>query len=138
MSVVALRAPSAHTLLRLGRVSNLPTVWTNVIAGATIANTAATLVDVAVVGLAMTAFYAGGMYLNDVCCGVSYCGPGDDIGPHGWQIRYPAQPQQSLGTGCSHGDNTHPTSSCWQNAISRAMSADFEPVRSLSGRTSHV
>jgi len=32
---------------------------------ATIANTAATLVDVAVVGLAMTAFYVGGMYLND-------------------------------------------------------------------------
>jgi heme O synthase-like polyprenyltransferase len=65
MNVVALRAPSAQTLLRLGRVSNLPTVWTNVIAGATIANTAASLVDVAVVGLAMTAFYVGGMYLND-------------------------------------------------------------------------
>ena len=47
MNVVALRAPSAQTLLRLGRVSNLPTVWTNVIAGATIANTAANIVDVA-------------------------------------------------------------------------------------------
>jgi 4-hydroxybenzoate polyprenyltransferase len=46
-------------------VSNLPTVWTNVIAGATIANTAANIVDVAFVGLAMTAFYVGGMYLND-------------------------------------------------------------------------
>ena len=65
MNVVALRAPSAQTLLRLGRVSNLPTVWTNVIAGATIANTAANIVDVALVGLAMTAFYVGGMYLND-------------------------------------------------------------------------
>jgi len=65
MNVVAVRAPSAHTLLRLGRVSNLPTIWTNVIAGATIANAAATLVDVAVVGLAMSAFYVGGMYLND-------------------------------------------------------------------------
>jgi UbiA prenyltransferase family len=65
MNVVALRAPSAHTLLRLGRVSNLPTVWTNVIAGATIANAAANIVDVALVGLAMTAFYVGGMYLND-------------------------------------------------------------------------
>jgi len=65
MNVVALRAPNAQTLLRLGRVSNLPTVWTNVIAGATIANAAATLADIAVVGLAMTAFYVGGMYLND-------------------------------------------------------------------------
>jgi 4-hydroxybenzoate polyprenyltransferase len=65
MNVVAMRAPSAQTLLKLGRVSNLPTVWTNVIAGATIANAAASLIDVAVVGLAMTAFYVGGMYLND-------------------------------------------------------------------------
>jgi 4-hydroxybenzoate polyprenyltransferase len=65
MNVVAVRTPSAHTLLNLGRVSNLPTVWTNVIAGATIANAAVNLVDVALVGLAMTAFYVGGMYLND-------------------------------------------------------------------------
>jgi 4-hydroxybenzoate polyprenyltransferase len=65
MNVVALRSLSAQTLLRLGRVSNLPTVWTNVIAGATIANAAASIVDVALVGLAMTAFYVGGMYLND-------------------------------------------------------------------------
>jgi UbiA prenyltransferase family len=65
MNVIALRAPSAQTLLRLGRVSNLPTVWTNVIAGATITNDAANLVDVALVGLAMTTFYMGGMYLND-------------------------------------------------------------------------
>ena len=76
--------------------------------------------------------------INDACFNVGYCGPGDNIGPHGWQIRYSPQPQQSLGTGCSQGDNIHPTSSCWQNAISRAMSADFEPVRSLSGSTSHV
>lgn len=65
MNVVALRTPNALTLLKLGRVSNLPTVWTNVIAGATIANTSAAIGDVAVVGLAMTAFYVGGMYLND-------------------------------------------------------------------------
>src|SRR5437762_7756521 len=65
MNVVAVRAPSAQTLLRLGRVSNLPTVWTNVIAAATISNAAANIADVALVGLAMTAFYVGGMYLND-------------------------------------------------------------------------
>jgi 4-hydroxybenzoate polyprenyltransferase len=65
MSDVAMRAPSANTLLRLGRVSNLPTVWTNVIAGATIANAAADIADLAIVSLAMTALYVGGMYLND-------------------------------------------------------------------------
>jgi hypothetical protein len=65
MNVVAMRAPGAQTLLRLGRVSNLPTVWTNVIAGATIANAAATKAEVVIVGVAMTAFYVGGMYLND-------------------------------------------------------------------------
>jgi heme O synthase-like polyprenyltransferase len=65
MNAVAVRAPSGQTLLRLGRVSNLPTVWTNVIAGATIANAAAGIADVALVGVAMTAFYVGGMYLND-------------------------------------------------------------------------
>src|SRR6202171_4934472 len=65
MNTAVVRAPSAQTLLKLGRVSNLPTVWTNVIAGATIASTAATVADIATVGLAMTAFYVGGMYLND-------------------------------------------------------------------------
>jgi 4-hydroxybenzoate polyprenyltransferase len=65
MNTAVVRAASAQTLLKLGRVSNLPTVWTNVIAGATIANTAATVADIATVGLAMTAFYVGGMYLND-------------------------------------------------------------------------
>ena len=65
MNTAVVRAPGAQTLLRLGRVSNLPTVWTNVIAGATIANAAAPVVDIATVGLAMTAFYVGGMYLND-------------------------------------------------------------------------
>src|SRR5437764_12194616 len=65
MNVVAVRAPSAQTLLRLGRVSNLPTVWTNVIAAATISKAAADIADVALVGLAMTALDVGGMYLND-------------------------------------------------------------------------
>jgi 4-hydroxybenzoate polyprenyltransferase len=65
MNVAAIQTPGAHTLLRLGRVSNLPTVWTNVIAGAVIANAAATPTDIAVIGVAMTALYVGGMYLND-------------------------------------------------------------------------
>jgi hypothetical protein len=65
MTVVAVSKPTAHTLLRLGRVSNLPTVWTNVIASAVIANPSAPVADVAFTGLSMTAFYVGGMYLND-------------------------------------------------------------------------
>jgi 4-hydroxybenzoate polyprenyltransferase len=40
-------------------------VWTNVVAGAAIANAGAAVADIAIAGLAMTAFYVGGMYLND-------------------------------------------------------------------------
>jgi UbiA prenyltransferase family len=65
MNVVAVGVPSTQTLLKLGRVSNLPTVWTNVIAGAAITNAVAPFADVATIALAMTAFYVGGMYLND-------------------------------------------------------------------------
>jgi 4-hydroxybenzoate polyprenyltransferase len=51
--------------LALGRVSNLPTVWTNLIAGVVLAG--GTLADpvVPVLAAAMTLFYVGGMYLND-------------------------------------------------------------------------
>ena len=33
----AVRMPRLSTLLRLGRISNMPTVWTNVLAGSVIA-----------------------------------------------------------------------------------------------------
>lgn len=51
--------------LQLGRVSNLPTVWTNVLAG--IVLTGGDPVDgrTPLVLLAMSAFYIGGMFLND-------------------------------------------------------------------------
>jgi 4-hydroxybenzoate polyprenyltransferase len=65
MSIAAVRGFSPSTLLRLGRISNLPTVWTNVIAGAVIAGGAARTGEVALLALAMSAFYVGGMYLND-------------------------------------------------------------------------
>src|ERR1700730_6582721 len=65
MNAIAVGDPSTQTLLKLARVSKRPTVWTNVIAGAAITNAGATIADVAVIGLAMTAFYVGGMYLND-------------------------------------------------------------------------
>ena len=47
--------------LRLGRISNLPTVWTNVLAGALLAGAA----DFRHYMLAMSLFYVGGMFLND-------------------------------------------------------------------------
>jgi len=65
MSVAAARGFSASTLLRLGRISNLPTVWTNVIAGTVIAGGMRTPGEIVVIALAMSAFYVGGMYLND-------------------------------------------------------------------------
>ena len=54
------------TILRLGRVSNLPTVWTNALAGAALAaGGAPDLATVAWAALALTLFYEGGMWLND-------------------------------------------------------------------------
>ncbi len=53
------------TALKLGRVSNLPTVWSNVLAGMVIAGGSPTLLSVLVLGLAASLLYVGGMYLND-------------------------------------------------------------------------
>jgi 4-hydroxybenzoate polyprenyltransferase len=57
--------PSTSTLLRLGRVSNLPTVWTNVLAGAVLADGEWRTWRLCLVLLAMSLLYAGGMFLND-------------------------------------------------------------------------
>ncbi len=65
MSIAAVRMPSLSTLLRLGRISNIPTVWTNVLAGSVIAGGDRNPGRIALIMLAMTAFYVGGMYLND-------------------------------------------------------------------------
>ncbi|MEJ0079158.1 MAG: UbiA family prenyltransferase [Alphaproteobacteria bacterium] len=65
MSVAATAGFGPSTLLRLGRISNLPTVWTNVIAGVVIAGGTASARESALIALAMSAFYVGGMYLND-------------------------------------------------------------------------
>jgi hypothetical protein len=64
MTAIARPMPAWSTLLRLGRISNLPTVWTNVVAGSVIAG-GARPAELALTLLAMTAFYVGGMYLND-------------------------------------------------------------------------
>jgi hypothetical protein len=52
------------TFLKLGRVSNLPTVWTNALAGAVLAGNP-TVGSILIVGIALTLFYTGGMWLND-------------------------------------------------------------------------
>lgn len=53
-----------QTFLKLGRVSNLPTVWTNALAGAVLAGYPS-LMSILIVGIALTLFYTGGMWLND-------------------------------------------------------------------------
>lgn len=51
--------------LRLGRVSNLPTVWTNVMAAAVLARVPVASTAVVAVAVACSLFYVGGMFLND-------------------------------------------------------------------------
>jgi 4-hydroxybenzoate polyprenyltransferase len=51
--------------LRLGRVSNLPTVWTNVLAGVVLAGTVTPGWPVTLLIVALSVFYVGGMFLND-------------------------------------------------------------------------
>ena len=54
------------TILRLGRVSNLPMVWTNALAGAVLATGGAPeFWPVLITAIALTLFYEGGMWLND-------------------------------------------------------------------------
>jgi len=62
MSATALRW---KVYLRLGRVSNLPTVWTNVAAGAWLTGAPLSPALLVLVAAAMSLFYAGGMFLND-------------------------------------------------------------------------
>lgn len=65
MHVTSGEAPTLATLLKLGRVSNLPTVWTNVLTGTVLASGAVQGWRIGFVLLAMSLFYVGGMYLND-------------------------------------------------------------------------
>lgn len=53
------------TALKLGRVSNLPTVWTNTLAGAVLAGAANFGAELLVMLVAFSLFYVGGMFLND-------------------------------------------------------------------------
>ena len=53
------------TLLALGRVSNLPTVWTNVLAAAVVSGATPAPLAIASTAFALSSFYCGGMFLND-------------------------------------------------------------------------
>ena len=66
MTVRTSTAPPAWRIhLRLGRVSNLPTVWSNCLAGAAIALSAPPPLRLAWVAGALSLFYTAGMFLND-------------------------------------------------------------------------
>lgn len=65
MVVAASNVVSFVTLLKLGRVSNIPTVWTNVLAGTVLAGGDWRGGRTGLVLIAMSLFYVGGMYLND-------------------------------------------------------------------------
>ncbi|MEE9334292.1 MAG: UbiA family prenyltransferase [Granulosicoccaceae bacterium] len=53
------------TLLKLGRVSNLPTVWSNTLAGAVLAGVYIFNESIPLLLIAMSLAYIGGMFLND-------------------------------------------------------------------------
>tara|TARA_B100001057_G_scaffold112044_1_gene110160 strand:+ start:1080 stop:1949 length:870 start_codon:yes stop_codon:yes gene_type:complete len=53
------------TLLELGRISNLPTVWSNVLAGIVIAEGVIDLKSTLILIASLSLFYIGGMFLND-------------------------------------------------------------------------
>jgi hypothetical protein len=53
------------TALRLGRVSNLPTVWTNVLAGMVLSGAPVAAGPAVLLMVALSLFYVAGMFLND-------------------------------------------------------------------------
>jgi 4-hydroxybenzoate polyprenyltransferase len=69
MGVERMRTPldRVNVYLQLGRVSNLPTVWTNTLTGIVLAGESLRSIQVPVLIVAFTLFYTGGMFLNDAC-----------------------------------------------------------------------
>lgn len=61
----ALQVPRWRTYLRLGRVSNLPTVWTDVLAGAALAGVMPGATTALLLAVAVSLLYTAGMFLND-------------------------------------------------------------------------
>src|SRR5215470_11854017 len=58
-------APALSVALRLGRISNLPTVWPNTLVGVTLAGGVSFDTRVLLLLVAFSLFYIGGMFLND-------------------------------------------------------------------------
>jgi hypothetical protein len=54
------------TALKLGRVSNLPTVWTNVLTGAALTNVHFEWWAISIAAIGVSLLYIAGMFLNDV------------------------------------------------------------------------
>jgi 4-hydroxybenzoate polyprenyltransferase len=63
--MTATAATRPRLYLKLGRVSNLPTVWTNVTAGIALAGGSFEHGTALFLGVALSLFYVGGMFLND-------------------------------------------------------------------------
>lgn len=65
--IVAAPRPKWRSYLLLSRVSNLPTVWSNVIAGASLSGAAPTMTAFVGIAAAVSLLYTAGMFLNDAC-----------------------------------------------------------------------
>ncbi len=61
------RGASLKACLDLSRVSNLPTVWTNVLAGSLLSGAPFDLGVFLLLATSLSCFYAGGMAMNDLC-----------------------------------------------------------------------
>src|SRR5262245_39885972 len=57
--------PRWRVYLRLGRVSNLPTIWTNCLAGMLLAGAIPEAASFALLALGISFLYVAGMFLND-------------------------------------------------------------------------
>ena len=62
---IAPRSPRWQVYLLLGRVSNLPTIWTNCLAGVLLAGAVPDALTMLPLLAALSLFYTGGMLLND-------------------------------------------------------------------------
>jgi len=58
-------APALSVALKLGRISNLPTVWTNTLVGVTLTGGSVLDPRLPLLLVALSLFYIGGMFLND-------------------------------------------------------------------------
>ena len=59
------RRTRPRAYLALARLSNLPTIWTNVLAGAVLAAAVSNWPTIVIVAIATSLLYTGGMFLND-------------------------------------------------------------------------